>query len=146
MFNHSGIEGNIRVKLWAECCLTSMILTNVSIDTTSTQSSHLKYYKRKSKILLRTFGELEVVKDSESIKGKIENRGILSIFLGYSENRSKGTYRFYNLKTNRVIMSRDIIWVDKLMKDLKDMSQEIKDIIEDYPNKENPIEEDIFTP
>ena len=43
-------------------------------------------------------------------------------------------------------MSRDIIWVDKLMKDLKDMSQEIKDIIEDYPNKENTREADIFTP
>ena len=41
-------------------------------------------------------------------------------------------------------MSRDIIWVEKLMKDLKDMSQEIKDIIEDYPNKENPREVEIF--
>ena len=121
MFNNSGIEGNLRVKLWAECCLTSMILTNVSVDTTSTQSSHLKYYKKKSKIVLRTFGELAVVKDSESIKGKIKNRGILCIFLGYSENRIKVTYIFYNLNTNRVIMIRDIIWIEKLMKYLKDM-------------------------
>ena len=41
-------------------------------------------------------------------------------------------------------MSRYIIFIDKIMKYLKEVSQEIKDIIEDYPNKENPREEDIF--
>ena len=54
----------------------------MSVDTTSTQSSHLKYYKTKSKIVLRTFGELEVFKDIESIIGEIKNKGILFIFIG----------------------------------------------------------------
>ena len=43
-----------------------------------------------------------------------------------------------------MILSRDIIWIGKLFKDLKYISQEMKDIIEDFQNEENPREEENF--
>lgn len=42
------------------------------------------------------------------------NKGALAIIVGYADNRSQGTYRFYVLKTRSICMSRDIHWTNKL--------------------------------
>jgi hypothetical protein len=48
---------------------------------------------------LRTFGEIAVVTNTNGMFGKLENRG---------NNHPNGTYRFMNLSTRRIIISRDI--------------------------------------
>ena len=44
---------------------------------------------------------------------KIDPRGKVSLFVGYSTQHAGDVYRLLNLKTNRVIHSRDVKWIGK---------------------------------
>ena len=82
---------------------------------------------------LRTFGEIEIVKDNgHKLKGKLSDRGMETMFVGYSEHHAKNVYRFMNLKTNQIMTSRDVAWIHLLYKDYKkEEKNEIKEIIID---------------
>jgi hypothetical protein len=40
----------------------------------------------------------------------------VAMFLGYPESHSKDTYRMWNIKTKRMILSRDVLWLNKSYK------------------------------
>ena len=44
---------------------------------------------------------------------KIDTRGKFSLFVGYSTQHAGDVYRLWNLKTSRVIHSRDVKWIGK---------------------------------
>jgi hypothetical protein len=61
---------------------------------------------------LRTFGEMAVTTvNSGGIRGKLDDRGQVAMFVGYSDDHPEKTYRLVNVKTLRVIMSRDLKWL-----------------------------------
>jgi hypothetical protein len=64
---------------------------------------------------LRTFGELGVVTENPgaAVKAKLANRGILCMFLGYAKDHAGDVYRMLNLTTRKVIITRDIRWINK---------------------------------
>ena len=41
------------------------------------------------------------------------------MMVGYAQNHGAGTYRLYNRKTKRIIMSRDVKWMDFKSKTLE---------------------------
>ena len=43
----------------------------------------------------------------------MHNKGAKMIFIGYNKEHPSDTYRFYNTKTHKVIVSRDITWLDR---------------------------------
>ena len=49
----------------------------------------------------------------KSIRGKLTNRGKTCIFVGYSDKNAGNVYRMFNPTTGRILLSRDIIWLDK---------------------------------
>ena len=57
-----------------------------------------------------------VVGDTDNKVGrtKIDPRGKISLFVGYSTQHVGDVYRLLNLKTSRVIHSRDVKWIGKL--------------------------------
>ena len=59
---------------------------------------------------LRMFGEMCVVADTDKKLGrtKIDLRGKISLFVGYSTQHAGDVYRLLNPKTSRVIHSRDV--------------------------------------
>lgn len=59
---------------------------------------------------MRTFGEAGVVKDQKH--GKMGEKGIPMMFVGYSD-RESDSYRMWNPKTNRVVVTRDVIWLKR---------------------------------
>ena len=65
---------------------------------------------------LRVFGEICVVADTDKKVGrtKIDPRGKISLFVGYSTQHAGDVYRLLNPKTNRVIHSRDLNWTGKM--------------------------------
>ena len=65
---------------------------------------------------LRVFGEMCVVADTDNKAGrtKIDPRGKISLFVGYSTQHAGFVYRLLNPKTSRVIHSRDVMWIGKL--------------------------------
>ena len=57
-----------------------------------------------------------VVADTDTIvaRTKIDPRGKISLFLGYSTQHAGDVYRLLNPKTSRVIHSRDVKWICKM--------------------------------
>ena len=62
---------------------------------------------------MRGFGEIVVIKEENKIKGKLSKKVLVVIIVGFSTKHGKVTYRFLNIKTKRIIYSRDIFWKDK---------------------------------
>ena len=64
---------------------------------------------------LRVFGEMCVVADTDNKVGrtKIDPRGKISLFAGYSTQHAGDVYRLLNPKTSRVIRSRYVKWIGK---------------------------------
>ena len=65
---------------------------------------------------LRTFGEVGTLWDYKytKIKKKLDNKGEIHYFVGYSTNRVGDTYRMYNPKTIGIAITRDIYWFNKM--------------------------------
>jgi hypothetical protein len=63
---------------------------------------------------LKTFGEIGVIAEhaNKTIQGKLVDRGKVAMFLGYPANHTSDTYHMWNLKTARMVKSRDVLWVN----------------------------------
>ena len=65
---------------------------------------------------MRIFGEIGIVNFGSTLKiqSKLANKGRLCMHLGQAANHPRDTYRFLNLATDRVILSRDVRWLGKV--------------------------------
>jgi hypothetical protein len=61
---------------------------------------------------LRTFGEAGIVKNMKD--GKVGDRGITMMFVGYLSAHDGNCYRMYNPVTLQVSETRDIIWLGQM--------------------------------
>jgi hypothetical protein len=62
---------------------------------------------------LRSFGEIGISdKKTKKMQGKPDDRGLLSLWVGYPVNHAEDVYKFMHLKTKKIIMSRNVIWLD----------------------------------
>jgi hypothetical protein len=92
------IEGQIPntewFKLWAEAVKTATHLNNLIPVTiggvTQTCWEHAGYKVPKWTKILCTFGEAGIVKDGK--KGKVLNRGLTMMFVGYSEDHADNVF------------------------------------------------------
>ncbi len=46
-----------------------------------------------------------------TIKTKLEDGGIKAMFLGYAANHAGNVYHMLNLKTDQVMLTRDVMWL-----------------------------------
>jgi len=87
---------------------------------------------------------MAVIKWGPSIKGKLEDRGLPVMYLGRAPGHAADTYRFLNVATNRIVTSRDAIWLNKVYGDWKGISKpSIKDTITILPAITSTEEEDV---
>jgi hypothetical protein len=117
--NVTGLTGDLRNQIWAECVMAATYLSNV-IATRSNMKSPFELFYNTKPILheeLKIFGEVGVVTTKDKIHAKLANHGTPCIFVGYAENHSKDVYRMLNLETKTIINSSDIIWLKKMYKD-----------------------------
>ena len=85
-------------KLWAEA-VTYMEITRNSMSTTKNKESANKLFYGKNPSFLRNmveFGRVGYVTKRDKLKGKMEDRAIKCIMVGYGKNHSGDTYRLYN--------------------------------------------------
>ena len=57
---------------------------------------------------LSDFGRIAYVTKREKIKKHIRDKTYKVIMVGYADNHTRDTYKFYNTYTKRFIMIRDI--------------------------------------
>jgi hypothetical protein len=63
---------------------------------------------------LRTFGEIGITYNNQKIKGKLDNRGYPCMFIGYTEDHASIAYLFFNLNSQAIFMSGNVVWLHKL--------------------------------
>ena len=143
MMNHPEFTLKKGQEMWCEAAQTTSMLDNVLVQGKGGKPPHSKFYSEDPKYAknLRTFDEIGMtaISSNKVARTKLDPRGQMSMFVGYSLNHPTDTYCFINLSTKRIIHSRDVKWLDKTWGQYykipaKDMVQEEIEINEDNEN------------
>ena len=118
MMNHAGFTMAKRQQLWCEAAQTATILDNILVQDSAKSPPFTKFFGVDAKYArhLRVFVEMCVVADTNYKVGrtKIDPRGKISLFVGYSTQHAGDVYRLLNPTTSRVVHSRDVKWTGKM--------------------------------
>jgi hypothetical protein len=110
-------DPKIKYGTWAECASTIVKVDNMMTGGNRKEPPYKRFYGKDPPFAnsLRTFGELGVVAihENKDKRGKLKERGKICMFVGYPDDTTRDSYRMLNLKTNRVIKSKDILWMKK---------------------------------
>ena len=70
---------------------------------------------------MRTFGETAVITihEGKKMRSKLDDRGKTCMFVGYADDHFKDVYRFLNVHTKRIIISRDVRWLNIIWKNYR---------------------------
>ena len=103
-------------RLWAEAANTATDLDNMLLKQGETTNSFHKFFGKGVKSIIpmnsaKKFGEMVVVANRNNVKAKLDDRGKTCIWLGYAKDHAIGTYRVYNPKTNKVLLTRDVTFL-----------------------------------
>jgi hypothetical protein len=113
MLNRSGVTQEVREKLWAGCALTATKLNNI-MSRKDGKSAFQKYYGNESKIThnLKVFGEVGIkLSKIYGLPEKLSDKKNLCIMLGCPEDHPSDTYRVLDLKTQGVVLTRNVRWI-----------------------------------
>ncbi len=117
MFKWADLDNKTRQKLWAECANLATCLDNLIVNEITKKSPCDLMIGEKPKFCasLKVFGEVGICRRVElgSLKPKLEDKGVLCIFVGYCEDHGEGVYRMYNPSTGQVRICRDVRWMGK---------------------------------
>ena len=119
MMNHAGFTMAKRQVLLCEAAQTGTLLDNILVGVQDSANSPplTQFYGVDAMYAknLRVFGEMCVVADTDNKVGrtKIDPRGKISLFVGYSTQHAGDIYRLLNPKTSRVLHRRDVRWIGK---------------------------------
>ena len=126
MLNQVGLEAKYKEEFWCEVISTATKLDNIMVRPERTKPPHTLFYGEDAKYArsLRTFGEMAVVSihEGKKMRSKLDNRGKTCMFVGYADNHTKDVYRFLNIHTKRIILSRDVRWLNVMWKQYKKKS------------------------
>ena len=81
----------------------------------SMKSSNELFFGKKPSFLrhLVEFGRVcYVTRRDTKMKGKLAERAVKCIMVGYARNHAGDVYRLYNPNTKRILVSRDVTWAD----------------------------------
>ena len=70
---------------------------------------------------MRTFGEMAVIAihEGKKMRSKLDDRGKTCMLVGYADGHSRDMNRFLNIHTRRIIISRDVRWLNIIWKHLQ---------------------------
>ena len=126
MLIQAGLEPKYKEEFWCEVISTATKLDNIMVRPERTKPPHTLFYGEDAKYArsLRTFGEMAVVAihEGKKMRSKLDNRGKTCMFVGYADDHTKDVYRFLNIHTKRIILSRDVRWLNIIWKRYKKKS------------------------
>ena len=62
----------------------------------------------------------------------MDTRGRTGIFVGYADDHAGNVYRFINIQTKKIILSRDIQWLNSFWKEYKKRKDNSKKLIDEF--------------
>ena len=83
---------------------------------------------------LSSFGEMAVIaiSDGKKMRSKLDTRGRTGIFVGYADDNAGNVYRFINIQTKKIILSRDIQWLNSFWKEYKKRKDGYKKLVDEF--------------
>ena len=83
---------------------------------------------------LRSFGEMAVIaiSDGKKMRSKLDTRGRTGIFVGYPDDHAGNDYRFINIQMKKIILSRDIQWLNSFWKEYKKRKDASKKLVDEF--------------
>ena len=123
MMIQTGFNQQDKRKFWCEVISTAKKLDNIVMRTDSTKPPYTLIFSKDVKYMkhLRSFGEMAMVAIHEGKKmiSKLDTRGKTRMFVSYAEDHAGDVYRFINIQTKKVILSRDMQWLNLIRKHYK---------------------------
>ena len=149
MLIQAGLEPKHKGELWCEVISTATKLDNIMVRPERTKPPYTLFYGEDAKYAqsLRIFGEMGVVAihEGKRMRSKLDDRGKTCMFVGYAENHAKDVYRFLNIHTKRIILSRDVRWLNIIWKRYKDKSIYARKQAELFlDEEESSIEDEVY--
>ena len=123
MMVHANLTVESQAEFWAEAISCSNFIEDLTIKagrmepelaawTAAPVIKRVKHFVE--------FGRLAVVNKRNKVSGKMKEKGFAAMMVGYALNHGPETYCLYNPKTNMIIMSRNVAWMDFKPKKLED--------------------------
>ena len=126
MLIQAGIESKYKGEFWCEVISTATKLDNIMVRPERTKPPHTLFYTEDAKYTrsLRTFGEMAVIaiQEGKKMRSKLDDRGKTCMFVGYADDHTKDVYRFLSIHTRRIVLSRDVRWLNIIWKQYKKKS------------------------
>jgi hypothetical protein len=115
MLNSAKLPWNLRNRLWAQCANLATQLENILVTNNTTPYKLMNDSDPSWINNLHSFGELAIVHDgaNSQISGKLKDKGLITMFVGYPPNHSGEVCQFLKLGTNTLIASRTAIFIHK---------------------------------
>ena len=72
------------------------------------------------------------ISDGKKMRSKLDTRGRTGIFVGYANDHTGNVYRFINIQMKKIILSRDIQWLNSFWKEYKKRKDDLKKLIDEF--------------
>ena len=110
-------------KFWFEVISTSTKLDNIMVRKGRTKPPYTLFHNEEAryKKYLRSFGEMAVIAitDGKKMRSKLDTRGRTGISVGYVDDHAGNVYRFINIQTKKIILSRDVQWLNSFWNNIR---------------------------
>gem|GEM_PF-6951265 len=130
LMHQANVPEEIRYKLYREAFTTATHLDGLKVTTIDgedkTRYEHWCGKLPRFAKHLRTWGEAGTVKTITKKVSKVLDRGIQCMFVGYAVNHDGDVYRMWNQETDRVMISRDVIWLKRMY--FENLRQEVVEV------------------
>ena len=136
MMIEAGFSQQDKRKVWCEVISTATKLDNIMVRKERTKLPYILFYNNepKYKKYLRSFGEMSLIAicDGKKMRTKLDTRGITGVFVGYADDHAGNIYRFINIQMQKIILSRDIQWLNSFWKEYKKRKSDSKNLIDEF--------------
>ena len=132
----AGFSQQDKRKFWCEVISTATKLDNIMVRKDRTKPPFTLFYNDEPKYMkfLRSFGEMAVIaiSDGKKMRSKLDIRGRTGIFVGYADDHAGNVYRFINIQMKKIILSRDIQWLNSFWKEYKNRKDDSKKLVDEF--------------
>ena len=132
----AGFSQQDKRKFLCEVISTATKLDNIMVRKEKTKPPYTLFYndEPKYKKYLRSFGEIAVIaiSDGKKMTSKLDIRGRNGICVGYADDHAGNVYRFINIQTKKITLSRDIQWLTSFWKEYKKRKDDSKKLIDEF--------------
>ena len=144
----AGFSQQDKRQFWCEVISTATKLDNIMVRKERTKPPFTLFYNDEPKYMkfLRSFGEMISrisISDGKKMRSKLYTRGRTGIFVGYADDHAGNVYRFINIQTKQIILSRDIQWLNSFWKEYKKRRDDSKKLVDEfYSHEEDDLTQD----